>query len=112
VTALALHRRVFDPEAPAPPAAPTKRRTAGVGKAVLFAREPFHFPREGPWQPADGGPPKVDVLPAFADVPRAGQPIARGRPVLSFFAAGGSPEECLGRLRDAAADLDRRLFGR
>jgi predicted ATP-grasp superfamily ATP-dependent carboligase len=112
VAALALHRRVFDPETPAPSTAPTKRRPAVVGKAVLFAREPLQFPGAATGTPADGGPPKVDVLPAFADVPRAGQPIARGRPVLSFFAAGGSPEECLGRLREAAADLDRRLFGR
>jgi predicted ATP-grasp superfamily ATP-dependent carboligase len=112
VPALALHRRVFDPGAPAPPAALPGSRPAVVGKAVLFAREPLGFPREGPWRRAEGCPPAVNLLPLFADVPPAGQPIGRGRPVLTFFAAGGSAEECLGRLRATAADLDHRLFGR
>ena len=83
-----------------------------VGKAVLFARRPITFPAEGPWTAALASPPPVQELPAFADVPPGGQPIGRGRPVLTFFAVGHSPEECVGRLRDTAADLDRRLFGR
>jgi predicted ATP-grasp superfamily ATP-dependent carboligase len=107
VPALDLHRRVFDPGAPPPPVTPVAPPRV-VGKAVLFAREALVFPPEGPW----GGLPAVHIMPEFADVPPPGQAIPRGRPVLTFFAGGESPEKCLGRLRETAASLDRRLFVR
>ncbi len=112
VKALALHRRAFDPKAPPVPPAANAAPLAVVGKAVLFARDSLVFPAGGPWQAAGNGRPVVDRLPAFADIPAAGQPVARGRPVLTFFASGDSVERCLARLRDGAADLARRLSGR
>jgi predicted ATP-grasp superfamily ATP-dependent carboligase len=104
--ALALHRHAFDTEAPVPlPAEP-----AGVvGKAILFAQAPLRFPDQGPWVDASGG---ADIMPAFADVPHAGDPIEAGRPILTLFARAGTMAECLDQLRRLAADLDRRLFGR
>ena len=107
---LALHRRVFDASAEEPP----ELRTDGanlIGKAVLFAGRPLCFPADGPWQ-ADLDPRRpVTQLPAFADIPPAGQSIARGRPILTFFRRGASLEDCLDGLRRTARDLDRRLFG-
>jgi uncharacterized protein len=112
VAALALHRRAFDPQAPEPPAPPPTAPAAVIGKAVLFAGRALRFPEDGPWREAPARPNGPDGLPAFADVPPAGQAIAPGRPVLTFFAAADSEESCLSRLRETAADLARRLFGR
>jgi hypothetical protein len=41
-------------------------------------------------------------MPAFADIPEAGQVIEAGRPVLTFFSRGGEDQ-----LRRIAVDLDR-----
>jgi predicted ATP-grasp superfamily ATP-dependent carboligase len=81
------------------------------GKAILFARESLVFPG-GVWTaPVRQFP--LTILPhRFADIPPAGQHIERGRPILTFFAEGASVDECLERLRQIAADLDRWLFGR
>jgi predicted ATP-grasp superfamily ATP-dependent carboligase len=83
-----------------------------VGKAVLFARDDVTFPADGPWTSSLASPGPVQEMPAFADVPAAGERIEAGRPVLTFFAAADSPSACEGALRRTAADLDRRLFGR
>ena len=56
-------------------------------------------------------PPPVTEMPAFADVPSAGEVIAAGHPVLTLFARGESVADCEAELRRAAADLDRLLFG-
>ena len=111
VPALALHRRAFDPAAPDPPAAGAGAGPL-LGKAILFARQPLTFPDDGPWVPTLRTPPPVSEPPAFADIPPAGQTIQAGRPVLTFFAPGESEAGCLARLREIAADLDCRLFGR
>jgi predicted ATP-grasp superfamily ATP-dependent carboligase len=101
--ALAMHRRVFDPEAPEPPG---PHAPAGVvGKAILFARAPLCFPD---WpNPLPG----VDTLPSFADIPIPGTVIEAGRPVLTLFRRAATVDDCLSELRRQAADLDRRLFG-
>jgi predicted ATP-grasp superfamily ATP-dependent carboligase len=82
------------------------------GKAILFARAPLVFPAEGlATAPVQQFP--LALIPRrFADVPHAGQRIEQGRPILTFFAEGASVDECLVRLRQIAADLDRWLFGR
>ncbi len=108
--ALAWHRAVFDPAAPPSPPAPPPI-VATFGKAVLFAQNALVFPAEGPWVMVLRQPPALAALPAFADVPPAGQHIAKGRPVLTLFARGDSERDCLERLRQTAADLDRRLSG-
>jgi predicted ATP-grasp superfamily ATP-dependent carboligase len=81
-----------------------------IGKAILFARQELRFPAEGPWMETLA-PPVHLGLPAFADIPEAGEVIPAGRPVLSFFTRGESLEACEEQLRQISADLDRRLFG-
>ena len=46
-------------------------------------------------------------VPAFADIPPAGQHIEAGRPILTFFARADSVSACLEQLKRTAADLDR-----
>jgi predicted ATP-grasp superfamily ATP-dependent carboligase len=111
VPALALHRRAFDPAAPDPPG-PGASPGPWHGKAILFARQALTFPEDGPWLSALRNPPPLWEAPGFADIPPAGQRIEAGRPVLTIFAQGESEAGCLARLREIAADLDCRLFGR
>ena len=114
ISALALHRQVFDCVAGAGLA--TLRRSVYderfceaslnpglhdrphlspghpppfVGKAILFARAPFLFPQDGPWQAVLRGHVAVDEMPAFADIPHAGERIEAGRPILTLFASSG-----------------------
>jgi predicted ATP-grasp superfamily ATP-dependent carboligase len=82
------------------------------GKAVLFARDTAVFPADAVWTAPVRQFPSPPMPLRFADIPPAGQRIERGRPVLTFFTAGASQEECLERLRQIAADLDRWLFDR
>jgi predicted ATP-grasp superfamily ATP-dependent carboligase len=112
VPALALHRRAFDPEAPAPPAWTEPTPAFTLGKAVLFARASLTVPEDGPWADALRHPADLAAPPAFVDVPHAGERIEAGRPVLTFFARAGSAAACRDALRQIASDLDRRLFGR
>jgi uncharacterized protein len=109
--ALAWHRRAFVEEKGALPPAPTRSFGGHVGKAILFARADLTFPADGPWLDVLRLPPPVTELPAFADVPQAGEVIAAGHPVLTLFARAESVATCDAELRRAAADLDRRLFG-
>jgi predicted ATP-grasp superfamily ATP-dependent carboligase len=107
---LAWHGHIFTqgqlPPVP-PPAAPGERC---IGKAILFAQKDLHFPAAGPWMAELRSPTPVQELPAFADIPAAGQPIPAGRPILTLFAAAASAAACEETLRQKAADLDRWLF--
>jgi predicted ATP-grasp superfamily ATP-dependent carboligase len=69
-----------------------------VAKVVYFANKDAVF---------DLDPAELDS--AYADIPRIGTRLQSGQPVLTRFAVGDSVEECLDRLRVAAAWLDRRL---
>ena len=80
-----------------------------VGKAVYFAPRDLVFPAHGPWLTALRPDASVAELPAFADIPAAGQPVPAGRPVLSCFVRGDDPAACLAALRRVAAELDRLL---
>jgi len=81
-----------------------------VGKAILFARSPLHFPKEGSWLPAlDPGRP-IHELPAYADIPEAGEIIEAGKPILTLFARAATVAECGDSLRRKAAALDSSLF--
>jgi predicted ATP-grasp superfamily ATP-dependent carboligase len=93
----------------APPAVPPNR---SIGKAILFARDDLLFPADGPWMAEARSPTSLHEMPAFADIPAAGERIEAGRPVLTFFARAGSPSACDDALRQSAADLDRWLFER
>jgi predicted ATP-grasp superfamily ATP-dependent carboligase len=83
-----------------------------IGKAILFARDDLHFPADGPWMAELRSSKPVQELPAFADIPAAGERIESGKPILTFFAAADSPAGCEDTLRRIAADLDRWLFER
>jgi predicted ATP-grasp superfamily ATP-dependent carboligase len=69
-------------------------RTA-IGKAIYYAPKSLIFPARGPWH---------KTPPDFADIPRGGTRIRRGRPVLTIF---GRDEA---ELRRKASKLDT-LFG-
>src|SRR5262249_17743838 len=101
---------VFDPTAPAPKL-PAGNSLSVIGKAILFAKAPLTFPSEGPWLETLRSPCSIHDLPAFADIPYAGQRIRTGRPILTVFAQEHSQEACLAKLRRIAADLDPWLFG-
>jgi uncharacterized protein len=83
-----------------------------IGKAILYARDDLHFPTEGPWMAELRSPRPIHELPAFADIPAAGERIEAGKPVLTFFAAADSAAACEDALRQIAVDLDRWLFQR
>ena len=104
---LPSHRDVF--EKLPPPTFDAPADSPICGKAILFARERFSFPKDGPWL-ADlayaGG-----AEAAYADIPHAGEIIEQGRPVLTLFGAGKTAAQCLGILQEKAQALDRRLWG-
>jgi predicted ATP-grasp superfamily ATP-dependent carboligase len=126
LSALALHRRVFENKSSEagraesvsdrserPTSGRSRSRLAGVvGKAILFAPNDLTFPQTGPWSSVLTAPGPMTDMPTFADVPLAGQLIKSGQPVLTFFVRADSAPACLSALREIAADLDRRLFGR
>ncbi len=108
LSALAWHRSAFAASPRPAPAADAP--TACVGKAVYFAPCDLTFPAEGPWADVLRSPPPLDEPPAFADIPHPGTHIKAGRPVLTFFVRGDTPEDCLDGLRRSSAELDRMLI--
>ena len=81
-------------------------------KAVLFASAPTPvshpliecLTREtSSWTQADGG------WPSLADIPRPGQVIAAGAPVVTIFAAASTTDDTLASLRDRVARIDALL---
>ena len=112
--ALARHRQVFDPaaEKQAIDQGTDAPRSLGfVGKAILFARQPLIFPGDGPWMNTLRKLGSIEEMPAFADIPHAGERIAAGRPVLTCFARGTSVQACSERLQQIASDTEGWLFG-
>jgi predicted ATP-grasp superfamily ATP-dependent carboligase len=108
--ALALHRQVFEPEAPA---VPLPHAVNGVvGKAILFARTPLIVPDNGPWMASLSSPLSFEEMPPFADIPPAGQCIEAGRPILTFLVRAADEASCMAALQRTAADLDTRLHAR
>lgn len=94
---------------------PVARPALTWAKAVLFAAHatPVSQPlidamaRETkPWTQADGG------WPALADIPRPGQTIAAGAPVVTIFAVGRTADDALAILRDRVARIDALLAAR
>lgn len=112
VSALGLHRRAFEPDAPELSDPSVGERPRWLGKAIRFARHSFAFPAEGPWSASVAAAPPAWRAPDFADVPRGGARIAVGEPVLTLFAAGTSEADCVARLRRSAGELDWRLGDR
>lgn len=108
ISALALHRRVFEeaPEGFAPP----MERPPIVGKAILFADRVCTFARTGIWSEIDYSPSEPWRMPVFADVPHAGERFQAGQPVMTFFVTGDSVSACLRELRRTVLSLHGRLF--
>jgi predicted ATP-grasp superfamily ATP-dependent carboligase len=110
--ALACHAHVFlRGQLPASPL-PAVPHDHSIGKAILFARDELQFPADGPWMAELRSPAPGQQMPAFADIPAAGERIEAGRPILTFFARGRSPSACEDALRCIAEDLDRWLYRR
>jgi predicted ATP-grasp superfamily ATP-dependent carboligase len=114
VNALAWHQQVFEfdrlPRRPPPDLFSMPGGTSCVGKAILFAPRTFSFPADGPWTSVLRAPPSPAELPAYADIPAAGEVIREGRPVLTFFVRAESPAACEANLREVVGDLDQLLF--
>jgi predicted ATP-grasp superfamily ATP-dependent carboligase len=105
--ALALHRRVFEPEAPKFADGPAADI---IGKAVWYAPRPLTVPGNGPWEAVLNRRPAIDSPPPFADIPRVGQRIAAGHPVLTMIAAETTVDECRRRLQTIAGEMDAWLL--
>jgi hypothetical protein len=91
---------------------PLDARTDGVvGKAILFAHAALDFPSAGPWSQTLTDPQPVEEMPAFADVPNAGDHIEQGWPVLTVLERADGVDACLARLRERAAEVSAILGG-
>jgi predicted ATP-grasp superfamily ATP-dependent carboligase len=94
---------------------PLPRPASIWAKAVLFASQstPVTQPlidrlsREASlWTQADGG------WAALADIPRPGQPLPAGAPVITIFAAASTTDDALAILRDRVTRIDALLSAR
>jgi len=75
-----------------------------VGKRVIYASRPIRFPEV----PIPQFPRDDFHVPPIADIPRPGSKIQPGEPIMTVFAKGGNPEECLAGLDR----LERAWVGR
>jgi predicted ATP-grasp superfamily ATP-dependent carboligase len=110
--ALAWHKQAFAKSATAKITWPLSWDNQICGKAVLFAKEDLRFPAEGPWLSALRSAHQGLEMPSFADIPAAGEPIGKGRPIFTLFAQAESRDSCYQQFQESAQDLDRWLFGR
>ena len=101
ISIFALHVHACRGELPAVDPALDRAGPAAIGKAILYAREAAVPMTSRRW--LDAG----DV----ADVPRDGEPIARGAPVCTVFATGEGFRECRAALGGRAAELEGDLYG-
>jgi predicted ATP-grasp superfamily ATP-dependent carboligase len=108
ISFLALHRSIFEPPMEMP-AAEHGSSNALIGKAILFARQDFLFPAEGPWMQALQEPGAIEEPPSCADIPSAGQEIRKGQPILTVIVRANSESLCLNELQAKSQDLDRWL---
>jgi predicted ATP-grasp superfamily ATP-dependent carboligase len=106
VSIMATHLAAFGLRAPA--AQPAPRRAAAIwSKAILFAASAVAIDAQlldqarrlaSHWSAADGWP-------AIADIPRSGQVLRAGAPVLTVFARGETSAESHDELRRRSAAL-------
>ncbi len=107
---LDLHRKVFegDPTRLAQIRMPAVEREC-VGKGIYYAKETVTIPNDCPWRVPERGWTVGYEMPAYADLPAAGDRIERGHPVLTILVRGASAEDCRQELEARARDLDRWL---
>jgi uncharacterized protein len=103
---LAWHRRAFAGYSPRLRAPRTHASQRFVGKAIWFAPRDLKFPARGPWLRTLRKPWSAWSVPGFADIPRAGEVVRKGHPVLTYFAEGDSTAECSTQLARMAAKLE------
>ena len=85
--------------------------SAFVGKAIIMAARDIVFPAAGPWDEVITSPKRVTEMPPFADIPKPGETIKAGRPVLTLLVRSSTLSGCKQELRNHAVDLDRYLVG-
>jgi predicted ATP-grasp superfamily ATP-dependent carboligase len=78
-----------------------------VGKAILYAAVELTFPDSGPWLGTEQRP--IEELPDFADLPRSGEVIPAGRPILTLLQRACTVEQCVEQLQQRARELTRWL---
>jgi predicted ATP-grasp superfamily ATP-dependent carboligase len=105
---LALQSLNASPPGPSPRKGEGERQV--VAKAIVFATARVVMPSAGPWIQTLSQ--DVCQLPEFADIPRAGEVIEQGLPIITMFARGDAITDCLNQLRLRAHTLDHLLFGR
>jgi uncharacterized protein len=112
-SAMALNRRVFERNNHAELATVTPPAPADkfVGKAIYFAKEAITIPELVPWATQKLVDPFSFEMPAFADLPRAGDRIGKGHPVITLLEFGASTAGCLEGLKARARSLDFWLHG-
>jgi len=89
------HRALFDPAVPFPPPWPHGQASRVVGKLILFATGPCHFPS---YTRSRAIPPNQFHLPTLADRPEPGTPFKTGDPIATLLAGGESLHACAERL--------------
>ncbi|MBI3410951.1 MAG: ATP-grasp domain-containing protein [Planctomycetes bacterium] len=107
IRALGMHAQTFDSSLQAPEPFPASQEIHG--KAILFARQAFTFPAEGPWRESLDAKWDLECGQAFADVPWPGTQIEKGHPVLTLFARSSTIASCEARLREIAEELEACL---
>lgn len=108
--AMALHRQVFDPDAPEPAWPAPGRRPAVVAKVLWHAPLGFTMPEGGPWEELLHNPGDIHEMPPYADLPESGIIFNLGRPVVTVFTRGDSRQDCRAKMKARLQEL-RQFFG-
>jgi predicted ATP-grasp superfamily ATP-dependent carboligase len=107
---LARHAREFGYDTGAAVAcAAVSAEKSMLAKAVFYAPHDCVFPQDGPWCQTLARPWQPWVMPEFADIPREGQRIASGEPILTMFARGDNVEECV-EILQRQTSINLRFF--
>jgi predicted ATP-grasp superfamily ATP-dependent carboligase len=80
------------------------------GKVIYYSPRSLDMPEYGPWDESLQNCRDLGVLHEFADITPPGECMPSCEPLISLFARGDTPEECLIQLQQAARRLDT-FFG-
>ncbi len=80
-------------------ARPSRRAPGFFAKAIVYADQSCTFPPQGPWTDTLAAPWQPWTMPIYADIPRPGQTISAGEPILTLFTQANSLGECMVKLR-------------
>ncbi len=101
---IAMHRAAFEP---VERRWPVRIEWHGdlVGKAILYTSSTLRFPKNGLWLKSIEDVSKGILSSDFADIPKEGEEIEAGWPVMTYFIAGNNAHECRNNLRERAKQL-------